>query len=302
MSLIKIAYSPVYKYTLPEGHRFPMDKYELIPQQLLHEGTVTQENFFHPIQLTEEEILLTHTKAYYNKLHHLPLERKEERAIGFPVRTDLIERGKYIAHGTLECAYHAMEAGASLNVAGGTHHAYADRGEGFCIFNDIAIASNLLLHREGLKKILIVDLDVHQGNGTAKIFQNENRVFTFSMHGARNYPVRKEKSDLDIGLPDGCEDDFFLSTLEKTLPSLIEQVKPSFIFYLSGVDVLAADKLGRLGMTLAGCKQRDEIVFAQANKNEIPIAVSMGGGYAEKIADIIEAHSNTFRCAFDIFG
>jgi len=299
--MIKIAYSPVYKYTLPDGHRFPMDKYELVPEQLLHEGTVTQENFFHPQQLTKEEILLTHTLEYYNKLHALPLERKEERAIGFPVRNDLIERGKFIAHGTLECALHAMESGISLNVAGGTHHAFADRGEGFCIFNDFAIAANLLLHRKQTKKILIVDLDVHQGNGTAKIFERDERVFTFSMHGERNYPVRKQKSDLDIGLPDGCDDGLFLKTLEDTLPQLIDQVKPSLIFYLSGVDVLAVDKLGRLGMSLAGCKRRDEIVFAQAYEKEIPVAVSMGGGYAEKISDIIEAHSNTFRTAFDIY-
>ncbi len=279
-----------------------MDKYELVPQQLLLEGTVTNENFFHPQQLTKEEILLTHTQEYYHKLHNLPLVRKEERAIGFPVREDLIERGKYIVHGTLECAYHAMDSGVSLNVAGGTHHAFADRGEGFCIFNDFAIAANLLLQRNHQSKILIVDLDVHQGNGTAKIFENDDRVFTFSMHGARNYPVRKEKSDLDIGLPDGCEDDEFLGILEKTLPKLIESVKPTLIFYLSGVDILAVDKLGRLGMTIAGSKRRDEIVFAQACKNGIPIAVSMGGGYAEKIADIIEAHSNTFRSAFDIYG
>jgi len=299
--MIKVAYSPVYKYTLPDGHRFPMDKYELVPQQLLHEGTLTQENFFHPQQLNKEEILLTHTSEYYEKLHALPLERKEERAIGFPVREDLIERGKYIAHGTLECALHAMEQGVSLNVAGGTHHAFADRGEGFCIFNDFAIAANLLLHRKQAKKILIVDLDVHQGNGTAKIFEGDDRVFTFSMHGERNYPVRKQKSDLDIGLPDGCNDNQFLKTLQDTLPQLIDNVKPSIIFYLSGVDVLAMDKLGRLGMTLEGCKRRDEIVFAQAYHKEIPIAVSMGGGYAEKISDIIEAHSNTFRVAFDLY-
>jgi len=158
------------------------------------------------------------------------------------------------------------------------------------------------LKRKQAKKILIVDLDVHQGNGTAKIFEKEDRVFTFSMHGERNYPVRKEKSDLDIGMPDNCNDDLFLKTLEDTLPKLIEQVKPSIIFYLSGVDVLAVDKLGRLGMTLQGCKRRDEFVFAQAYEKEIPVAVSMGGGYAEKIADIIEAHSNTFRAATSVYG
>jgi len=278
-----------------------MDKYELIPQQLLHEGLVSQENFFHPIQLTKEEILLTHTEEYFNKLHQLPLPRKEERAIGFPVRDDLIERGKYIAHGTLECAYHAMQNGVSLNVAGGTHHAFKDRGEGFCIFNDFAIASNILLERKEVKQILIVDLDVHQGNGTAKIFENDDRVFTFSMHGEKNYPIRKENSDLDIELPDGCSDELYLSTLKNRLTPVLDSINPDLIFYLSGVDVLSVDKLGRLGLTIRGCKQRDEYTFAEAKNRGIPVGVSMGGGYAEKISDIIEAHANTFRAAFDIF-
>lgn len=278
-----------------------MDKYELLPQQLLHEGLVTEENFFHPQQLSREEILLTHTEDYYNKLHSLPLVRKEERAIGFPVRKDLIERGKYIAHGTLECAYHAMENGVSLNVAGGTHHAFADRGEGFCIFNDFAIAANVLLARKELFKIMIVDLDVHQGNGTAKIFEQEERVFTLSMHGEKNYPLRKEKSDLDIELPDGCDDKYYLQVLEENLAPTLDVFQPELIFYLSGVDVLSVDKLGRLGLTLQGCKQRDETLFAEAKKRNIPVAVSMGGGYASKISDIIEAHANTYRVAFDIF-
>lgn len=299
--MIKIAYSPVYKYSLPDGHRFPMDKYELLPQQLLHEGLVTEENFFHPTQLTKEEILLTHTEEYYQKLHQLPLERKEERAIGFPVRSDLIERGKFIAHGTLECAYHAMQDGVSLNVAGGTHHAFADRGEGFCIFNDFAIASNILLSRQDVKQILIVDLDVHQGNGTAKIFENDERVFTFSMHGEKNYPLRKEKSDLDIELPDGCDDKLYLETLFNCLPGLLDHVKPDIIFYLSGVDILEVDKLGRLNLSIKGSLKRDSFVFAEAKKKGIPIAVSMGGGYAPKIADIIESHANTFRAALDHF-
>ena len=286
---------------MPEGHRFPMDKYELIPQQLLHEGLVVEENFFHPKQLTKEEILLTHTEEYYDQLHQLPLPRKVERAIGFPVREDLIERGKYIAHGTLECAYHAMKSGVSLNIAGGTHHAFADRGEGFCIFNDFAIAANILLERREVDQILIIDLDVHQGNGTAKIFENDSRVFTLSVHGEKNYPLRKEKSDLDIELPDGCEDDLYLNTLTANLPQIIDTVKPDLIFYLSGVDVLSVDKLGRLGLSIEGCKQRDLYLFAEASQRKIPVAVSMGGGYAVKISDIIEAHANTFRAAFDIY-
>ena len=299
--MIKIAYSPIYKYHLPKGHRFPMEKYELLPQQLLLEGTVIQEQFFHPIQLTDEMILLTHSKEYLKKLYNLPLPRKEERAIGFPVHNSLIERGKHISHGTLDCAYYAMQNGVALNVAGGTHHAFKDRGEGFCIFNDFAIAANILLHRKEVSKILIVDLDVHQGNGTAAIFKEDDRVFTFSMHGEKNYPLRKEISNLDCELPDGCTDEMYIEKLRELLPSLIQNERPEFIFYLAGVDVLATDKLGRLGLSLEGCKTRDKIVFEHCNKNKIPVAVSMGGGYSEKLSDLIEAHANTYRMASEIY-
>lgn len=300
--MIKIAYSPIYKYELPEGHRFPMLKYELLPQQLLYEGTVTEENFFQPSPLSDDQILLTHTQEYLHKLKTLNLSRKEERATGFPVRSDLIYRGRHISHGTYLCAQNAIQnQSVSLNIAGGTHHAFADRGEGFCIFNDFAIAANLLLKSKEVDNILIVDLDVHQGNGTAKIFEGNKSVFTFSMHGAKNYPLRKEKSDLDIGLPDSTKDQDYLKVLLKTLPELIISVKPSLIFYLAGVDVLEVDKLGRLSLSLDGCKERDRIVFQTAKDHNIPIAVSMGGGYAPKISDIIEAHSNTYRVAFEIF-
>jgi len=299
--MLKIAYSPIYKYELPEGHRFPMMEYELIPEQLLYEGSVTDDNFFHPKQLKEEQILLTHTKEYLNKLNNLSLDSKEVRNIGFPVKKELIDRGKYISHGTLECARYALDFGCAMNIAGGTHHSFADHGEGFCIYNDIAISANILLQEGLLKKILIVDLDVHQGNGTAKIFENEDRVFTFSMHGEGNYPTRKEKSDLDIGLPDKTEDELFLSTLKSTLPRLIDEVEPDFIFYLSGVDIIESDKLGRLSVSKEGCKMRDRFVFQQCKKNDIPVAVSMGGGYSPKIADIVDAHSNTFREALGIY-
>jgi acetoin utilization deacetylase AcuC-like enzyme len=213
----------------------------------------------------------------------------------------LIKRGKVIAQGTVDCAYFAKVDGVALNVAGGTHHAYADRGEGFCVFNDIAIASNLLLHRKDASQILVIDLDVHQGNGTAHIFKNEKRVFTFSMHGERNYPLRKEKSDLDIGLPDGTKDEFYLQQLKSVLPSLIEKIQPDMIFYLSGVDVLESDKLGRLSLSKKGCKERDRFVLNLCKESRIPVAVSMGGGYSHRIADIVDAHCNTFRLAQEIF-
>lgn len=299
--MLKIAFSPIYKYHVPDGHRFPMIKYELLPEQLLYEGTVTDANFFHPTKLTAEEILQTHTKLYWDKLRLQQLSRKEERAIGLPMSAQLIERGRHIARGTIECALYAQKYGVALNIAGGTHHAFADRGEGFCVFNDFAIAAHYLLTHQLAQQILIVDLDVHQGNGTASIFRDTPAVFTYSVHGAKNYPLRKEQSDLDVGLPDHTEDGPYLQSLRYHLPRLIDQLQPDFIFYLAGVDVLATDKLGRLGLSIQGCKKRDEFVFQQCKRHGIPVAVSMGGGYSERIAHIVEGHANTYRLAQEIF-
>jgi len=299
--MLKIAYSPVYKYELPEKHRFPMIKYELIPEQLVYEGTINESQFFHPDLLTEEEILWTHDLEFWEKLKTLRLTPKEIRKIGFPLSQALITRGRHISKGTIQCALYALEYGVAMNIAGGTHHSFTNRGEGFCILNDFAIAANYLLHHQLAKKILIVDLDVHQGNGTAQIFQNQEAVFTFSIHGEKNYPVRKEKSDLDIGLPDKTGDKLYLETVQNTLPHLLEKVQPDFIFYLAGVDILATDKLGRLAVSREGCKQRDKFVLELCRRNNIPVAISMGGGYSVKITDIVEAHANTFRVAQNIY-
>lgn len=278
-----------------------MIKYELIPEQLLYEGTVHSENFFSPTPVSEDILLLTHDVEYWEKLQSQNLTAKEIRKIGFPMRPELIERGLHIAGGTIDCAKFALEFGVAMNVAGGTHHSYSTHGEGFCILNDFAIAANFLLNKQLAKKILIIDLDVHQGNGTAKIFENNSAVFTFSMHGAKNYPGRKEQSDLDIGLPDNCKDQEYLNTLTDNLPKIINSFNPDFVFYLSGVDVLESDKLGRLSLTIEGCKQRDEFVLNSCLKNKIPVAISMGGGYSPEIKDIIEAHANTFRAAQELF-
>lgn len=299
---MRVAFSPIYRYALPPKHRFPMEKYTLLPEQLLYEGTIAESAFFTARPLSEEAILRTHTEEYWKKLRTNNLSRKEARAIGFPMRPELIERGRVIAQGTLDCARYAFSDGVALNVAGGTHHSFADRGEGFCVFNDIAIAANELLHTGEITSALIVDLDVHQGNGTAKIFEREPRVFTFSMHGARNYPSRKEQSDLDIGLPDGTGDEVYLSTLYDHLPGLLDGLKPSLVFYLSGVDVLSTDKLGRLAMTLRGCKERDRFVLQSCQDRSVPVAISMGGGYSERLATIIEAHANTYRVAAGLYG
>lgn len=299
--MLKIAFSPVYRYTLPEGHRFPMAKYELLPEQLIWEGTVTEAQFFHPDLLQEEVALLTHTPEWWLKMNELRLSDREIRAIGFPINETFVRRGRHISDGTIQCARYALENGCSMNIAGGTHHAFADRGEGYCCFNDQAVAANWLLQEGLAQRILIVDLDVHQGNGTAKIFENEPRVFTFSMHGERNYPVRKEKSNLDIGLPDGMEDDAYLSILRETLPRLLDDFQPDFVFYQSGVDILATDKLGRLNISREGCRERDRIVFTMCKQHHLPVVASMGGGYSPRIADIVEAHANTFRVAQEVY-
>ena len=299
--ILHIAYHPIYAHPLPEGHRFPMLKYELIPEQLLHEGTITQANLFAPQSCKEDIVLLTHTEAYIKKLQQQTLSEKEQRHIGFPQSPILTQREFIITQGTINCCEAAIKNGVSLNVAGGTHHAFADRGEGFCMINDFAVAANYLLHHSVAKKILIIDLDVHQGNGTAKIFENDNRVFTFSMHGAHNYPFHKEQSDLDIGLKDGTTNEIYLPLLTKTLATLLKEVKPDFAFYLAGVDILETDKFGKLKITVAGCRQRDEIVFAQLIAAGVPCAVSLGGGYSADVKIITEAHCNTFRLAKDMY-
>lgn len=300
-TLLQIAYTPLYHHPLPPGHRFPMEKYSLLPEQLLHEGTCRDENFFAPTPLEETDILRVHTPAYWQKLKSLRLTRDEERRTGFPLSEKLVEREITIGQGSIDNARYALQQGISMNIAGGTHHAFADRGEGFCLLNDIALAAHWLLAHQKATRILVVDLDVHQGNGTARIMTSEPRVFTFSMHGAHNYPLHKEKSDLDVPLPDGCEDQHYLGLLRQHLPRLLDRVEPDFIFFQSGVDVLKQDKLGRLGLSLRGCRERDRYVLQTCHQNRIPVAVSMGGGYAPRLADIIEAHANTFRLAQEIY-
>jgi len=299
--MLKIAYDPIYAHPLPEGHRFPMLKYELIPEQLLHEGVISHENLFSPEALNEEVILWTHDKDYWIHLRDLTLPAKEIRRIGFPLSAQLVERETRIAKGTIDGCHYALKYGIAFNVAGGTHHAGTNWGEGFCLLNDQAIAANYLLANKLASSILIIDLDVHQGNGTAQIFENEWRVFTFSMHGANNFPYRKERSDLDIPLPDGIADDDYLDILTRTLPQLIEQQKPDFIFYLSGVDVLKTDKLGKLSLSIGGCRERDRVVLEECKSRKIPVQVSMGGGYSADIKDIVEAHCNTYRLARDLY-
>ena len=299
--MLKIAYHPIYCHPLTEGHRFPMLKYELIPDQLLHEGLITTANLFEPGLVPEETILKTHEQGYWERLRDLRLEPKEIRRIGFPLTAQLVERERRILQGTIEGCHFAFDNGVAFNVAGGTHHAGTHWGEGFCLLNDQAVAARYLLDQKLAGNILIIDLDVHQGNGTAEIFAHESRVFTFSMHGDKNFPFRKERSDLDIPLPDAIENEEYLYLLKNALDQLFTEVRPDFVFYLSGVDVLATDKLGKLALSREGCKERDRIVLEYCAVQKIPLQISMGGGYSSRIADIVEAHCNTFRLAAHMY-
>ena len=299
--MLKIAYHPIYKHNLPEGHRFPMEKYDLLPQQLLYEGTCKEENFFKPEIPNNKYFFMVHDPEYVSDLMNITLNQKAARKIGFPLNEDLIAREMIIADGTIKASEFALKYGIAMNIAGGTHHAFTNKGEGFCMLNDQAIGARYLQNKELASKILIVDLDVHQGNGTAEIFQNDPTVFTFSMHGKSNYPFHKERSDLDIPLDNGTEDELYLSILKETLPKLIKKQEPDFIYYLCGVDVINTDKLGKLSLTIEGCKERDRFVLQICKNYNIPVMCSMGGGYTPDIKVIIDAHANTFRLAQEIF-
>jgi len=278
-----------------------MAKYELLPEQLIYEGVLTESDFFAPEPLDEEAILAIHDADYWARLKSLNLTRQEERKTGFPHSQQLIDREIRIMQGTVQGAEFALQDGVGFNVAGGTHHAFTDRGEGFCLLNDIALGAQHLLSKNEVSQVLVVDLDVHQGNGTAQIFSGRPEVFTFSMHGGKNYPMHKEISDRDVPLPDGIEDHDYLKLLDLQLGDLFEQVQPDFVFYQAGVDVLKSDKIGRLGMTIDGCKQRDRQVLEACKKHEVPVHITMGGGYSERLKDIVEAHANTYRLAKEIY-
>ncbi len=304
-----IAYHPIYNHPVPENHRFPMLKYELLPRQLLLEGIATEADFFAPEKAAVKMAYLAHSKAYVNKFVSLGLSAKEARPIGFVQCQQLVDRELTLVQGTVQGAvYSAQRSGsreqrsegrgyASFNIAGGTHHAFSDHGEGFCMLNDQAIAARYLLSEGLAQRVLIVDLDVHQGNGTAEIFKEDARVFTFSMHGRTNYPFHKEQSDLDIALEDGTGDREYLQLLEQHLPAILAQHQPEFVFYQAGVDVLATDKLGKMALTVEGCGERDRIVFEACAEQGLPVQCSMGGGYSPQLRDIIRAHANTFAMA-----
>lgn len=297
--MLRISYSEAFPIPLPDGHKFPFRKYELVRQQLEYEGVIKASQLFVPELVGDQMIHLTHCSDWWSRAKARELEAKEYRRIGFPNVPELVSRSWSSASGTFRAAEYALQDGAAMNLAGGTHHAFYDRGEGFCLLNDIAIAANSLLDRGAVKKVLIVDLDVHQGNGTASLFQNEPRVFTFSMHCKANYPFRKEKSDLDVELVAFSDDVRYLNTLKEHVPRLMEEFGPDIVFYQAGVDILESDRLGKLNVSREGCRERDRIVIQAAKRLSLPLVVVMGGGYSERYPTIVNAHCETFKLVLE---
>ncbi|MGE0131017.1 MAG: histone deacetylase [Blastocatellales bacterium] len=294
---MRICYSDRYAVPLPPSHPFPMPKYKMTRDRLLTEGSITYWNLIEPPVASDEDILLVHTPDYWFRCVHGELTSHEIRRLGFPWSEGLVRRSRASAQGTIIAARNALRDGVASNLAGGTHHAFPDHGEGYCVLNDIAIAARVL-QRDGLaKRIVVIDCDVHQGNGTAAIFQGDSTVFTFSMHGEKNFPARKELSRLDISLPNGIGDEEYLAILRDHIPRILEGFKPDFVFYQAGVDPFVWDRLGKLQLTIEGLRQRDEFVILNCRERGIPVVTTMGGGYAKDINDTVEAHCNTVRVA-----
>lgn len=300
MSGYKIFYSPDYYADIGENHVFPIKKFELVRDKLLAEGTLRNDEIEAPQSAKVEDLLLVHTEDYITRLKAGTLTAREVRKLGLPWSNALVRRSFLATNGTIGAAKHALETGVASNLAGGTHHAFPDRGEGFCVLNDVAVAIRVLQRENLARKFLIIDCDVHQGNGTAFIFKDEREVFTFSIHGAKNYPLFKEISTLDIELPDGAGDDEYLETLNEALPRIFLH-NPDIVFYLGGADPFEKDKLGRLGLTIDGLKRRDEAVLKFARDRETPVVTVLSGGYTADIEDTVEIHSNTIRAVKRVF-
>jgi acetoin utilization deacetylase AcuC-like enzyme len=301
MKSFRIFYSPFYYADIGEGHVFPIKKFELVRDKLLKEKTLAPDELIEPKPAKVEDVLLVHTEDYVTRLRNGTLTTREVRRLGLPWSKSLVRRSFLACSGTVNAARSALTEGVAANLAGGTHHAFPDRGEGFCVLNDVAIAIRVLQKENLAKRFLIIDCDVHQGNGTAFIFKDDESIFTFSIHGAKNYPLFKESSSLDIELPDGTADKEYLETLRKALPKIFLHT-PDIIFYLGGADPFENDKLGRLKLTLEGLRLRDETVLETARNHWIPIVTVMSGGYAQDINDTVEIHCNTIRAVKSVFG
>lgn len=297
---MKVFYSPNYYADIGDGHIFPIRKFELVKDRLLAEGTLQQEDLVEPVPAAIADVCLVHTEDYVTRLRSGGLSSQEIRRLGLPWSESLVRRSFYAVGGTIAAAHEALETGVGCNLAGGTHHAFAERGEGFCVLNDVAIAIRTLKREALIARAAIVDCDVHQGNGTATLFANDPTVFTLSIHAAKNYPLFKAKSSLDIELDDGCEDLPYLEALGSALQAAITH-QPDIVFYLGGADPYIGDKLGRLSLSIEGLRERDELVLRTCYEGEIPVVTVMSGGYGEAIGDTVEIHCNTIRSVTKIF-
>ncbi len=290
-------YSDHFVLPLPEGHKFPMAKYARLRERILAERVIQPGDLHEAPLASLDDLRLVHEHAYVDAVVNGTVPSDEQRRIGFPWSPQMVERSRRSVGATIASAHAALDDGVAANLAGGTHHAFADRGEGFCIFNDTAVAARVLQRDQHANRIAIVDLDVHQGNGTAAIFADDPSVFTFSMHGEKNFPFRKEISDLDVPLADGTGDEEYLTLLRTHLHEVLNRHQPDFVFYLAGADPFEGDRLGRLKMTIDGLRRRDEIVMAACTRARLPVAIAMSGGYAPEIDAIVTIHSNTIRVA-----
>jgi acetoin utilization deacetylase AcuC-like enzyme len=295
-------YSDRYVIDLPAHHTFPIQKYRLIREQLLGEGTLGAEELLEPTLVAPPDVRLVHTQEYWDRLISGTLPEAAIRRMGLPWSEALVQRSRASVQGTLTAGRIAIREGVAINLAGGTHHAFPDRGEGYCVLNDIAIAVRCLQRDAWMQRMAIIDCDVHQGNGTAAIFAEEPDVYTFSIHGANNYPLVKVPGSLDIALPDGTQDEEYLRALEPVIPQILTEFRPGLIFYLAGVDPHERDRLGRLRLTHAGLRRRDELILHACRDAGVPVAITLGGGYGQDIRDTVEAHCNTVRAVRAVFG
>ena len=296
-SPVRAFYSDHFVLPLPEGHKFPMAKYSRLRERILAEGIVWPSDLAEAPAASWEDLRLVHDTAYVDAIANGSVAPDIQRRIGFPWSPAMVERSRRSVGATIAAAHAALDDGVSANLAGGTHHAFADRGEGFCVFNDVAVGIRVLQRDHHARRIAIIDLDVHQGNGTASIFAGDDAVFTFSMHGEKNFPFKKEISDLDVALPDGAGDDAYLAALVANLDAVLDRHQPDFVFYLAGADPFEGDRLGRLKLTIEGLLTRDEIVLKACRGRRLPVAISMSGGYATDIDAIVTIHTNTIRAA-----
>lgn len=294
---VRAFYSDHFVLPLPEGHKFPMTKYSGLRERLLAEGIVATQDLHEAPAASWDDLRLVHDPSYVDAVTNGTLPRDAERRIGFPWSPQMVERSRRSVGATIAASQVALEEGVAANLAGGTHHGFADRGEGFCVFNDVAVAARVLQRDHLARHITVIDLDVHQGNGTAAIFAGDDTVFTFSMHGEKNFPFRKETSDLDIALPNGTGDADYLELLGANLDRVLNSHQPDVVFYLAGADPYEGDRLGRLELTIAGLRSRDEMVFDACRRLRIPVAVTMSGGYAHDVDAIVTIHANTIRVA-----